>query len=247
MFLPENQKKLTNVSVVTLKKFGRKYELAVYPNKLYEYRHDSKTPLSTILHSENIYRNVSTGEVCSDSDLALFYDSESVEVDRSNKGGSSPCIRNKTDIVHFILQNGHEQKHSTTYQHELLNVERQIVDLIQSKVLYNNSYVSKEHLLAFIRKVWNIKNTDPKKQVSGIIKKLEEIGFERVTFKVQIIDDTQNRVAELDFHGSGNVKRVPDGFIVKSDVLPEFIEQCESMGLKCIVTRNEEVEEEEIC
>ncbi|ELA42523.1 uncharacterized protein VICG_00275 [Vittaforma corneae ATCC 50505] len=249
MFLPENQKKLTNVSIVALKKFDRKYEIAVYPNKLYEYRHNCKIPLSAILHSENIYRNVSTGEVCSESDLALFYSSESSDVDRGNsdKGFSDNRIRNKHDIIHFILQNGHEQKHSTTYQHELSNIERQIVDLIQSKVLYNNSYVSKEHLLTFIRKVWNIKNSDPKKQVSGIIKKLEEIGFERVTFKVQIIDDAQNRGTNLDFHGFENVKKVPDGFIVKSDSLPEFIEHCESMGLKCIITRNEEVEEEEIC
>lgn len=62
MFLPENQKRLTNVSVVSLKKFGKRYELAVYPNKLYEYRNGMNTPLSEILHTDQIFVNVSKGK-----------------------------------------------------------------------------------------------------------------------------------------------------------------------------------------
>lgn len=62
MFLPENQKRLTNVSVVSLKKFGKRYELAVYPNKLYEYRNGMNTPLSEILHTDQIFASVSKGK-----------------------------------------------------------------------------------------------------------------------------------------------------------------------------------------
>lgn len=219
MLLRETQKKLSNVSIVTLKKFGKKYEVAVCPNTLCDYRHNPNTPLNTILHSENIYKNLNTGEICSESDLSLF-----------------DC--SKTDIIHFILQNGHEQKPQETSQSELSSIEKQIVDLVQSKVLFNGSYVSSENLISFIRKVWNIKNSEPKKQVSGIIKKLEEIGFERISFKVKV----DSSLVEME-----NVQKIEDGLLVKSDVLPELIEYCDSKGIKYIVERNEEVESEEIC
>lgn len=217
-------KQLTNVSIVTLKRFGRRYELAVFPNKLYEYRHNSSVPLDTILHSENIYRNISTGDVCSEADLRLF---------PSKSGATS-----KTEILHYILQNGHEQKAQQTSTHELGNVEKQIVDLLQNKVRYSGSYVSKEILQEFVKKVWNIRNSDPKKQVSGIIRKLEEVGFERVTFKVRV------DVSQIEFE---NAIKVDDGVVVKSDVLPEFMDYCERKQLKYVVMRNEEAVEEEIC
>lgn len=219
MLLRETQKKLSNVSIVTLKKFGKKFELAVCPNTLCEYRRNPNTPLNSILHSENIYKNLNTGEICSESDLKLF---------------DLP----KIEIIHLILQNGHEQKPQETSQNELTSIERQIVDLVQSKVLYNGSYVSSDNLILFIRQVWNIKNLDPKKQVSGIIKKLEEIGFERISFKVKV----DPLLIEMN-----NVVKDKDFVIVKSDVLPELIDYCESREIKYVVERNEEVESEEIC
>lgn len=219
MFLPENQKRLTNVSIVTLKKYGLRYELAVFPNKLYEYRHNPSTPLSTILQSETIYRSVDSGEISSEGDLSHF--------------GMS-----RREIIHEILAHGHEQKASATSQYELETVERQIVEMVQGKVLYNNSYVCRENLLAFIKKVWNIKNGDPKKQVSGIIKKLEEVGFKRVSFKVEVDPSV------VEFEG---VEKEADGVIVKSDILPEFLEYCEREGMKYVVRKHENVEEEDIC
>jgi ribosome maturation protein SDO1 len=232
MLVRETNKKLANVSIITLKKFGKKFEVAVCPNKMFQYRHNVKTPLNTILHSENIYKSLATGDICSENDLSLFY-----EMKNQPDGNNSTNINSVVDIIHFILQNGHEQKPQETSQHELSNVEKQIVDLVQSKVLYNGSYVSNENLILFIRKVWNIKNSEPKKQVSGIIKKLEEIGFERVSFKVKLEGEIEME----------NVIKVEDGVIVKSDVLPDLIEYCEMKGIKYVVTRLEEVESEEIC
>lgn len=237
MFLPENQKKLTNVSIVTLKKFNKKFELAVYPNKLYEYHKNHNIPLLTILHSDKIYKSVATGEECSENDLLLLRNS--INNDKSNV--------NSTDIIHFILQNGYEQKSYATSQHELENIEKQIVELIQNKVLYNNSYISKEQLCSFIKKVWVIKNLEPKKQIGGIIKKLVEIGFERVSFKVEVISKNFENFDEKILDKKLEFKKDGSFFIVKSDVLPEFVEFCESKGFNCIVTKNEIVEEEEIC
>lgn len=224
MFLPENQKKLTNVSIVTLKRHNRKYELAVYPNKLYEYRHNPQTPLSTVLHSDCIFKSVATGEVCAEADLELF---------------QMPRV----EVIHCILREGHEQKAAATSQHELESIEKQIVDLVQTKVLYKGRYVPKENLLDAIRKTWNIKNTDAKRQVSGIIKKLEELGFDRVRFKIRI----GKCLEELEELKEIEHDVTDDGIIVRSDVLPDAIEALDRCGSKYVITKVDEVEEEIIC
>lgn len=63
MFLPENRKRLTNVCVVSLKKFGRRYEVAVYPNKLYEYRNGITPAITDIVHTDQIFSSVSKGKL----------------------------------------------------------------------------------------------------------------------------------------------------------------------------------------
>lgn len=224
MLVRERQKKLTNVCTVTLKKFNRKYEIAVYPNKLFEYRHDQTVPLTSIMHTPQIYRSVTAGDIASEQDLALF---------------GLP----REEIIGQILQNGHEQKAQATSQYELENAEKQIVDMVQNKVTYNGSYVQGDVLLKFIRRVWDVRPTDVKKQMSGIIRKLEEIGFERISYKVRCSIDEAG-AAELEAHGAQFV----DGHvIVKSDVLPELVAYCDSNSIAYVIMRNEEVESEEIC
>ncbi|KAM0680360.1 hypothetical protein GINT2_001416 [Glugoides intestinalis] len=135
-----------------------------------------------------------------------------------------------------------EKQQPATNQYELVNVEKQIVELVQSKVLYNGSYLPPNYLLVFIKRVWVIKNSDAKKQVGGIIKKLEEIGFERVRFKLKL--DKELALKEL---SKLEIEIVEDGVIVKSDVLHDAIDLCDKNGIKYTVSRMDEVEEEEIC
>lgn len=249
MLLREKSKQLTNVSVVTLKRQDRKYEVAVYPNKIYEFRHNPSASLNSIIHSDVIYRNISSGDVCSEQDLELL------------RGMIGEDVLDRSDLIKYIVINGYEQKAHETYVYELDSIERQLVDLVQSKVTYNGSYISTQNLLEFIRKVWNIKNTDPKRQVSGIIKKLEEIGFERVSFKVKVenldINDIFSYMCtdkqDLDYDEkiglllAKGISFIDGMYVVKSDALPGFINYCESKQLRYVVSKNEEVEEEEIC
>lgn len=220
MLTREGQKKFTNLSTVTLKQWGRKYEVAVYPNKLYEYRQDPSTPLSTILHTDQIYKNMATGDLCSSLDLAPFQ------------------MDDRESIIKCILDNGHEQKAHATSQYELETVERQIVEMVQNKVLYNGHYVPAETLLGFIRGVWDIRGSNPKKQISSIIRRLEEIGFERISYRIKC--DT----SRINFQ---DVQLTDDGVIVKSDLLPEFLSYCDDESIQYVVEKNEEAESEEIC
>lgn len=219
MFLPENNRRMTNLNVISLKMNNKKYEIGVYPNTLYEFRHNPNVDLGRIIPSDKIYKNISIGDVASESDLAEFK-------------------MTKDQILKYILSNGHEQKSQITTNHELEQIEKQIVDLVQNKVKYNGIYLPKEMLLKFIKSVSNVKNIPAKKQVSHIIKKLEEIGFERVNFKIKC------DLTKINFENA----TISENFlIVKSDVLPDFISYAEANDIKYVIIKNEEVEEEEIC
>jgi ribosome maturation protein SDO1 len=234
MFLPENQKKLTNVSIITLKKFGKKFEIAVYPNKLYEYRHNPAVPLDSILHSEAIYKNLSVGDLASESDLESF------------------PSQKRDDIIRYIIDNGHEQKAINTNLHELDYIEKQILEIIQNKVKFNNSYISKDILAKFVKSVWNIKNIPAKKQIKGIIKKLEEIGFERVKVRVKADLDAAEDFKAYYLSINDCIKEgdfsINDGLLVlKSDILQDFISYADLNEIKYVIIPNEEGLEEEIC
>jgi ribosome maturation protein SDO1 len=167
MFTPLNVKKLTNVSIVTLKKFGKRYELAIYPNKLYEYQKGITTNLNEILLSNTIYKNVSKGEICSKEDLKKFN-------------------TNNEDIIKYILDFGKEQKNEITREKETSMTEKEIIDLIKKKVMKNNKFMNYNELKDLINKVHNIKPGNSKKQSQEIIFKLEKEGIERVKYKVEI-------------------------------------------------------------
>lgn len=223
MFTPLNQKKLVNVSVVTLKKFGKRYELAVYPNKLYEYQRGITSSLSEILQTDTIYRNVSKGEIVSHTDLNLFG-------------------KTHVEIVKEILENGHEQKNRATRAYEQELTERDILNVLKKKVTKDGRYLNENALKEAIYKVHRIHTGDSKKQSQEILNKLEMAGFDRVGVKIKVEVDA--RIEEfVNEHG-----RVCDGcVIVKSDRFPEFRELCSKSNVRYSIVRTEEVSDEEIC
>ncbi|QRW18977.1 shwachman-bodian-diamond syndrome protein [Rhizoctonia solani] len=56
---PSNQIKLTNVSIVRLKKGGKRFEIACYKNKVQEWRNGVETDLDEVLQINNVFTNVS--------------------------------------------------------------------------------------------------------------------------------------------------------------------------------------------
>jgi len=61
--------RLTNVSIVRLKKGGKRFEIACYKNKVQEWRTGVETNLDDVLQIENVFVNVSKGEVAKAGDL----------------------------------------------------------------------------------------------------------------------------------------------------------------------------------
>ncbi|AFN83577.1 putative exosome subunit [Encephalitozoon romaleae SJ-2008] len=223
MFTPLNQKKLVNVSIVALKKFGRRYELGVYPNKLYEYRNGMATPLNEILLTDTIYRSVSKGEIAGQDDLDLF-------------------CKSHEEIVREILNNGYEQKNEATRIYEQEKTEREIIEFLRNKVTKGGRHLNEASLKEAIGKVHNIYIGNSKKQSQEILGKLEKMGFDRVGIKVSV--DMNDKVMEF----AKKNGEVYDGYvIIRSECFPKFKEVCEGERVKYLILRREEPEDEEIC
>ncbi|GAO49893.1 Shwachman-Bodian-diamond syndrome protein [Saitoella complicata NRRL Y-17804] len=79
IFQPSGQIKLTNVSIVRLRKGGKRFEIACYKNKVQEYRSGTEKNLDEVLQISNVFMNVSKGQVASSEDLKKCFKTENVE------------------------------------------------------------------------------------------------------------------------------------------------------------------------
>lgn len=81
LFTPTNQKRLTNVSVVRLRKGGNRYELACYPNKVRAWRDKLETDLNEVLQIHCVFSNVSKGQFANKKEMyQAFRTEEEVQI-----------------------------------------------------------------------------------------------------------------------------------------------------------------------
>ncbi|TDL28957.1 Shwachman-Bodian-diamond syndrome protein [Rickenella mellea] len=113
---PSNQIKLTNVSIVRLKKGGKRFEIACYKNKVQEWRNGVETDLDDVLQISNVFINVSKGEVAKSEDLQKAFGKASVN-----------------DIVKKILKEGELQVGEKEREHELSNIRKDIATQVAEK------------------------------------------------------------------------------------------------------------------
>merc|ERR1711939_362158 len=73
---PQNQQRMTNVAIVKLKKGGKKFEIATYPNKVMAWRQKLEKDLDEVLQSEQVFVNVSRGEIAKSKDLKKCFGSD---------------------------------------------------------------------------------------------------------------------------------------------------------------------------
>lgn len=76
---PANQIKLTNVSVVRLKKGGKRFEVACYKNKVREWRSKVETDIDEVVQIHSVFLNVSKGQLASAEDLKKAFGTSEVE------------------------------------------------------------------------------------------------------------------------------------------------------------------------
>ncbi|KAF9513456.1 hypothetical protein BS47DRAFT_1329586 [Hydnum rufescens UP504] len=113
---PSNQIKLTNVSVVRLKKGGKRFEIACYKNKVQEWRTGVETDLDEVMQISNVFMNVSKGQVASSEDLKKAFAKTDVN-----------------EIVKEILKKGELQVGEKERAHDLENLWKEIANMVAEK------------------------------------------------------------------------------------------------------------------
>ncbi|KAI0128454.1 UPF0023 family protein [Xylariales sp. AK1849] len=116
---PSNQIKLTNVSLVRLKKGKKRFEIACYKNKVLEWRSGIETDLDEVLQIPNVFLNVSKGQTAPKEDLAKAF------------GKDKPV----NDIILEILNKGEQQVGEKERAAQLDRVHNEVIGIVASKLV----------------------------------------------------------------------------------------------------------------
>ncbi|KAG9228195.1 SBDS protein C-terminal domain-containing protein [Amylocarpus encephaloides] len=116
---PSNQIKLTNVSLVRLKKAKKRFEIACYKNKVLEWRSGIETDLDNVLQINSVFLNVSKGQTAPSADLQKCF------------GAKTPI----NDIILEILNKGELQVGERERHAQLERVHNEVVGIVASKLV----------------------------------------------------------------------------------------------------------------
>lgn len=116
---PSNQIKLTNVSLVRLKKGKKRFEIACYKNKVMEWRQGIETDLDEVLQIPNVFLNVSKGQTAPKEDLAKAF------------GKDKPV----DDIILDILNKGELQVGEKERAAQLERTHTEVISIVASKLV----------------------------------------------------------------------------------------------------------------
>ncbi|KAI9660634.1 MAG: hypothetical protein M1821_009986 [Bathelium mastoideum] len=115
---PSNQIKLTNVSLVRMKKGKKRFEIPCYKNKVLEWRSGVEKDLDNVLQIPNVFLNVSKGQVAPHEDLKKAFGHTKVD-----------------DIVLEILNKGELQVGEKERSAQLERVNREVIDIVAGKLV----------------------------------------------------------------------------------------------------------------
>lgn len=118
VFQPSNQIRLTNVSLVRMKKGKKRFEIACYKNKVLEYRSGVEKDLDNVLQIPNVFLNVSKGQVANNEDLKKAFPNQKLD-----------------DIILEILNKGELQVGEKERQAQLENIHNEVVDIVAGKLV----------------------------------------------------------------------------------------------------------------
>ncbi|PPQ95653.1 hypothetical protein CVT26_008682 [Gymnopilus dilepis] len=190
---PSNQIKLTNVSVVRLKKGGKRFEIACYKNKVQEFRNGVETNLDDVLQINNVFVNVSKGEVAKSGDLQKAFGKSDVN-----------------EIVKEILKKGEVQVGEKEREHDLGSLRKEIATLVAEKCV--DPATQRPYPVGIIEKAmseagFSVKpNKNAKSQVSECIKLLQSesnLPIQRARMRIKLslpvadADRLREKIVEL--------------------------------------------------
>ncbi|KAF4623410.1 hypothetical protein D9613_002007 [Agrocybe pediades] len=173
---PSNQIRLTNVSIVRLKKGGKRFEVACYKNKVQEWRTGVETNLDDVLQISNVFVNVSKGEVAKSGDLQKAFGKTDV-----------------SEVVKEILKKGEVQVNEKERDHDLGSLRKEIATLVAEKCV--DPATQRPYPVGMIEKAMNEagfsvkQNKNAKSQVSECIKTLQadsNLPIQRARMRIKV-------------------------------------------------------------
>ncbi|BGP26541.1 hypothetical protein JCM10295v2_005494 [Rhodotorula toruloides] len=133
---PGTQIKLTNVSVVRLRKGGKRFEVATYKNTVRSWRSGAQTDLSEVIQIDNVFTNVSKGAVASADELQKAF-------------GTT----DRTEVMMQILKKGELQVGEKERAVELEELRREICTEVAARCVDPNT--QRPHTVGMIEKAMN--------------------------------------------------------------------------------------------
>ena len=115
---PSNQIRLTNVSLVRLKKGKKRYEIACYKNTVQSWRAGNETDLDNVLQIPNVFLNVSKGQVAPNDDIKKSFPGMS-----------------RDEVVQEILNKGELQVGEKERAQELDRVHKEVIEIVAGKLV----------------------------------------------------------------------------------------------------------------
>ncbi|TPX67936.1 hypothetical protein SpCBS45565_g03458 [Spizellomyces sp. 'palustris'] len=161
IFTPVNQVRLTNVSVVRLKKGGKRFEVACYKNKVLEWRNNVETDLDNVMQTRTVFVNVSKGQLANKEDLNKAF--KTTDTDK---------------IILEILRKGELQVGEKERTQQLGNLSRDIATTVAEKCI--NPDTKRPYTVTMIEKAmadlhFSVNpNRNAKQQALEVIKQLQE-------------------------------------------------------------------------
>lgn len=200
---PSNQIKLTNVSVVRLKKAGKRFEIACYKNKVQEWRTGVETNLDDILQVSNVFVNVSKGEVAKAGDLQKAFSTLDIP-----------------EIIKEILKKGEVQVGEKEREHDLSSLRKEIATLVAEKCV--DPETQRPYSVGLIEKAmaeagFSVKqNKNAKSQVSECVRLLQSnshlpIQRARMRIKVSLPVADGERLREKLTEGAEKIEEINTG------------------------------------
>ncbi|ETK88108.1 SBDS family rRNA metabolism protein [Phytophthora nicotianae] len=165
---------LTNVAVVRMRKGGKRFEIACYKNKVFNWRNGVEEDIDEVLQIAKVYENVSKGKFAKKSDWSKAFGVQSEE-----------------QACRSILDHGELQVSEGERKALVENMYRDIATIIADKCV--NPTSNRPYPYTVIERVMKeihyavIPNRSAKQQALELIKKLpEHIPLARAKMKIQV-------------------------------------------------------------
>lgn len=158
---PSNQIKLTNVSIVRLKKGGKRFEIAAYPNTVKSWRAGVEKDISEVLQIESIFVNTSKGQLAKHEDLQKAFGTTDV-----------------AEIAKIVLDKGELQVGGKEREAELDSLRKEISTGVAERCVDPTTQLP--HTVTMIEKAlndihFNVQPTKAvKSQILDAIRRLQE-------------------------------------------------------------------------